>query len=70
VCAAGDTQQADCDGCSHQDCGSSCAWGGCNLKPGNDCEWQNGNHFLWCNEAHTVWQFCLSSCVWAPCQAR
>jgi hypothetical protein len=69
-CTTGDTRAASCDQCSQEVCNGSCHWGACQLKPGSECEWQQGTHFLWCNSQHTWWQFCLPQCVWADCAPR
>lgn len=62
-CAAGDTRAGGCDGCSHQVCSGSCNWGGCTLRPGNQCEWRSGTHFRCCGTDR--WEYCLSSCQWS-----
>lgn len=68
-CAPGATQPSTCDGCSHQVCQNDCSWGGCELKPGNECDWNSGHHWRCC--AVDSWQFCLSSCKWsAACEVN
>lgn len=66
ACSPGSTKQGNCDACSHQVCNNSCAWSGCQLKAGNQCDWESGNNFQCC--APGKWQFCSSACQWNPCQ--
>ncbi|MEZ4376271.1 MAG: hypothetical protein R3B07_36035 [Polyangiaceae bacterium] len=62
-CAPGTTQAGGCDGCSQQVCQNDCSWGGCELKAGNECDWNMGHHWRCCGV--DSWQFCLSSCKWS-----
>lgn len=64
ACAPGDTRPSNCDPCSYQVCNANCTWGGCELRPGSECEWQEGTHWRCCGA--NSWQFCLpDSCVWS-----
>ncbi len=63
TCAPGATRAGSCDPCSHQVCSSSCTWGGCTLRSGNQCEHRSGTNWRCCGSGR--WQFCLSSCVWS-----
>ncbi|MCA9626237.1 MAG: hypothetical protein KC766_01165 [Myxococcales bacterium] len=62
-CAPGTTQPGACDSCSEQVCQNDCSWGGCELKVGNECDWNMGHHWRCCGV--DSWQFCLSSCKWS-----
>lgn len=64
ACAPGDTRAGNCDPCAQQVCTDQCTWGGCELSPGSECEWQEGTHWRCCGASS--WQFCLpNSCVWS-----
>ncbi|HEY8426854.1 MAG TPA: hypothetical protein VIL20_00705 [Sandaracinaceae bacterium] len=69
VCTPGATRAGSCDGCSHQVCTSSCTWSACQLRPGNQCDWERGTNWRCCGSNR--WQYCLSSCRWStdcePC---
>jgi len=64
ACSPGATRDGNCDPCAHQVCNDNCNWGGCVLRPGSECEWQEGTHWRCCDT--DSWQFCLpNSCVWS-----
>ena len=66
VCSPGAKQDGGCDVCKEKLCNSSCQWGGCQFKPGANCEWQNGSNWKCC--APGMWHFCLPpvyGCVWS-----
>lgn len=67
VCAPGET--AGCaDPCAAKTCGSDCKWGGCSLKAGATCLYENGTNFQCCGTDH--WQFCnADTCNWYSCAA-
>ncbi|MEZ4230091.1 MAG: hypothetical protein R3B89_13020 [Polyangiaceae bacterium] len=60
---AGHHAAGACDSCSEQVCQNDCSWGGCELKVGNECDWNMGHHWRCCGV--DSWQFCLSSCKWS-----
>lgn len=61
-CAPGATQPGGCDSCSQQVCQNDCSWGACELKAGNECDWDTGHNRLCAVDS---WQFCLSTCKWS-----
>ena len=66
ACAPGQTQAGGCDECAQKVCNNQCKWGGCALKPGAECEWQEGSHWKCCGGGK--WHFCLPpkyGCVWS-----
>ena len=64
ACTPGATRAGGCDPCAQEVCNNQCRWGACALRPGSECEWQEGTHFRCCSPGH--WQFCLpNSCVWS-----
>ena len=66
ACSPGQTQDGGCDPCLEKTCNGSCQWGGCQFKPGANCEWQNGTHWKCCGPGK--WHFCLPpvyGCVWS-----
>lgn len=69
VCSVGQIQAGSCDGCSQQLCGDTCQWGPCTLRPGAQCEYQNGSNYRCCG--YKRFQFCLPTCMWStlcdPC---
>ena len=55
-------------GCVHRVCTGSCEWSGCQLKPGNACDWttddgRTGSRYRCCGGS--AWQFCLDTCQWS-----
>lgn len=57
--------------CSHKVCQSNCQWSGCQLKAGNQCDWEAGTNWRCC--AKSKWQYCLNpsqnnlgKCIWSP----
>jgi hypothetical protein len=66
-CEVGDGDQSDCEDCGQRVCSNSCNWGDCEPDPGNDCLWDTGHTWRYCGGDNHHWQWCLSSCVWAPC---
>ena len=65
ACSPGQTTDGGCDKCAQKSCNSSCQWGSCALKPGSQCEWQEGKNWECCGSGK--WHFCLpSTCQWSP----
>ncbi|MBI2897016.1 MAG: hypothetical protein HYY06_25895 [Deltaproteobacteria bacterium] len=64
ACTPDATRDGGCDPCAYQVCSDQCAWGGCVLRAGSECEWQEGTHWRCCGSSR--WQFCLpNSCEWS-----
>ncbi len=72
TCNPGDTSPAFCSPCLHIVCGGSFEWSGCQLRPGNACDWQGGTNFQCCTPAGggPGWQFCSSTCQWFGCASH
>jgi hypothetical protein len=65
TCAPGLTTDGGCDKCAQKSCNASCQWENCALKPGSECEWQDGKNWKCCGSGK--WHFCLpSTCKWSP----
>ena len=67
-CPQGTTQQSNCDPCSQKTCQNDCNWSGCELKSGNECDYDGGVTWQFCGGDEAHWQYCLIQCVWASCQ--
>jgi hypothetical protein len=70
-CTPGQTTGSGCDVCSLKTCQSNCTWGGCGLKAGSECSWNNGTNFRCCGSSK--FQYCLKpgqhnlgdKCIWS-----
>jgi len=67
-CAAGTTKSCS-DPCAIDTCTTSCQWGGCKLKSGAACLWNQGLTGKCCGTKPTKsWAFCNpNTCQWYPC---
>ncbi|MEM9069993.1 MAG: hypothetical protein AAGE52_15880 [Myxococcota bacterium] len=81
ACAPGATRPcANGDSCGAEVCDGTCTWGGCQPNPaiGSAClriapgSTTPGTNFQCCDpgDGGPGWQFCLSSCAWAPCASN
>jgi hypothetical protein len=67
-CSPGATASSGCDPCAQKVCTNNCVWGGCTLKPGNQCLWEAGTNWKCCD--YHKWHFCLplsdpNACKWS-----
>lgn len=68
ICMPGEVSEGVGDArCTQRTCTDSCEWGPSELKGTAVCDWKGGRNPQCCGSQK--WQYCLSSCQWAPCQA-